>query len=76
MSDTEAKLVGGPVDGRVVEIMGIRYSAIIISNGKFLEARYVWKKDRDGSYIGRFVGYWRKGRKVDKLGRKKRTRRA
>lgn len=83
MIPEKVKLVGGPHDGEIVPFSGMYHARVFINKklfgndhwGKRYEARYIWEEEVDGTWIGRFHGYWRGYVRVDKLGRRLRQRR-
>lgn len=68
----EALLVGGPGDGKKVEIIGTCYEMCVPAKYlRFVRAAYRWEAIGN-SVVGRFAGYYSpySGKKVDCLGRK------
>ena len=69
----EATLIGGPADGKVVELVGPVHShAHRLHPRRFglIKGVYRWDRNKAGKLIGVFAGYYFRGKQVDSQGRR------
>jgi hypothetical protein len=64
-----AHLVGGPLDGKEVEVVGHDFRHKYVGRNGTYEVRYLWDAKNKEAIVGRFDGYYKNSRRVDKLGR-------
>lgn len=62
MSDEQAIMIGGPLDGERRAVLGTGYEQPVVGLPKlrqmFAVAKYAWDFDGRGEWVGRFIGLY------------------